>query len=112
MDSDSLVADGGSQPVDLSGRRGRIMDQLRVNLRKHPATTNVAYEPTRDGLDSKLVADFNTDIYVDGLIEAGTAHLEVTWWTHPIGTDDQFKIPLYRIRGLRLRLAPSAPSRA
>jgi len=91
MIEDTLVADGGSQPVDLSGRRGRIMDQLRVNLRNHPATHHVSYQPTRDGLDSKLVAYFNVDIYVDGLIEAEQASLEVTWWTHPIGTDDQFK---------------------
>lgn len=91
MNQGALVADGGSQPINLSGRRSRIMDQLRVNLRNHPATDYVAYEPTRDGLDSKIVVDFDTDIYVDGLIEAETAHLEVTWWTHPIGTKDQFK---------------------
>lgn len=91
MLGNTLVLDGGSSSVKLSGRRGRIMDQVRVNLRHYPATEHTAYSKTRDGRDSKLVATFNTDIFVDGVVEADDASLEVTWWTHPPGIDDQFK---------------------
>ena len=83
-----LLPDGGS--VELSGRRSRIFDQLRINLNHHPATETVALRPTRDGTDHKLVAEFDTDILVDGLVTAASARLEINWWTHPSGIDDQF----------------------
>lgn len=91
MLGDTLVVDGGSSSVKLSGRRGRVMDQIRVNLHHYPATEYAAYKKTRDGMDSKLVSEFNTDILADGVVEAEDARIEVTWWTHPPETADQFK---------------------
>lgn len=91
MLGNTLVLDGGSSSVKLSGRRARIMDQIRVNLQHYPATEYTAYKKTRDGMDSKLVSNFNTDILADGVVNAENTRLEVTWWTHPPGTADQFK---------------------
>lgn len=87
----ALISDGGSRSVKVSGRRGRIFDRLRINLNHHPATETVAVRPTRDQKDRKLVTDFDTRILVDGLVGAGEAWLEINWWPHPIGIDDQFK---------------------
>ncbi len=88
---DDLLADGGFDPIGLSGRRGRIFEQLRVNLNHHPATETVVVRPTRDQKDRKLIAQFDTQILVDGLVDADEARLEINWWTHPAGIDDQFK---------------------
>lgn len=85
------ITDGGSDAATLSGRRSRIFDRVRINLNHHPATETVAVKPTRDQKDRKLVADFDTDILVDGLVTADEARLEINWWTHPPGMDDQFK---------------------
>ncbi|PCR89488.1 hypothetical protein CP557_02410 [Natrinema ejinorense] len=87
----ALLADGGSDPSDLSGRRGRIFEQLRINLNHHPATETVVVRPTRDQKDRKLVARFDMQILVDGLVDADEARLEINWWTHPDGIGDQFK---------------------
>lgn len=86
-----LIPDGGSRSVDLSGRRNRIFDRLQDDLNHHPATTVVAVRPTRDQKDRKLIADFDTHVLVDGLVDAEKARLEINWWTQPIGIDDQFK---------------------
>lgn len=87
----ALISDGGSNSIRLSGRRSRIFDRMRINLNHHPAIETVVVRPTRDKKDRKLVADFNTHILVDGLMDAEEARLEINWWTHPIGIDDQFK---------------------
>ncbi|WP_226481424.1 hypothetical protein [Natrinema amylolyticum] len=83
----------GDQPLDealeyLSGRRGRTFEQLRINLNHHPATETIVVRPT---CDQKFVAHFDTQILVDGFVDADEASLEINWWTHPARIDDQFK---------------------
>lgn len=87
----ALISDGGSDSVKISGRRSRIFDRLQVNLNHHPATKTVAVRPTRDKKDRKLVAKFDTDILVEGIIDAEWTKFEINWWTQPIGIKDQFK---------------------
>lgn len=91
MQLDALISDGGSESDKLSGRRGRVFEQIRVNLNHIPATEMVAVTATRNNKDKKLVAEFDTDIFADGLVDGEQARLEVNWWTHPVGYDDQFK---------------------
>jgi len=90
MLTDALISDGGTS-TKLSGRRARVISQLRAGLNHHPATTGVMLEPTRDNKGSRLVAEFDTDILVKGLVDAEEAQMVVNWWTHPPGYDDQFK---------------------
>jgi len=90
MYTDVLISDGGSS-TKLSGRRARIFSRLRAEINHHPATMEVVLEPTRDKKDSRLVAEFDTDILVDGLVDAEEAELVINWWTHPPGYEDQFK---------------------
>jgi len=74
MYTDVLISDGGSS-TKLSGRRARIFSRLRAEINHHPATMEVVLEPTRDKKDSRLVAEFDTDILVDGLVDAEEAEL-------------------------------------
>jgi hypothetical protein len=90
MHLDALIPDGGGTSTELSGRRARIMSRLRVELNHHPATTEVRLAPTRDGNDSRLVAELDTKVLVDGLVDAEEAKLVVNWWTQPPGYEDQF----------------------
>lgn len=91
MLSRALVTDGGSASDRLSGRRSRILEQLRVDLRHHPAIETVAFRHSRDGTDTKLVGEFDTDILVRGVVEADEAKLVINWWPQPSGMQDQFK---------------------
>lgn len=89
MPLDGLLPDGGSS-TKLSGRRARIVTRLRAELNHHPATTEVVLKATRDGRDQQLVAELDTDILVDGIVESDGAKLVVNWWPHPPGYEDQF----------------------
>ena len=85
-----LVLDGGSAPIELSGRRSRILNQLRVNLRNHPAIDHTRFQLTRTGNDHELVGEFDTRILAGGRVTAESSKLVINWWTQPNDLDDQF----------------------
>lgn len=90
MYSPALVPDGGSTPNELSGRRSRIMNQLRENLKQHPAIEHTQFEVTRNGSGHELVGVFDTLILANGRVDTGEAKLTINWWTHPPDIENQF----------------------
>jgi len=60
-------------------------------LKNYPATEAVVLKLTRDNGDRQLVAIFNTDILIGGLVEADDAELYINWWPQPVEYKDQFK---------------------
>ncbi|WP_135823944.1 hypothetical protein [Halorussus ruber] len=89
---ESLAFDGGLPPGSVGGKRRRILDQLKRNLRHHPGTAAVRFEESGTGTDWRLVTDLALSVLLNENPPVNDAELYVNWWPHPDPTPDQFKI--------------------
>ena len=72
----------GRNPYDhlIGDDRNQVLHTVHLNLRKVPGTKAVRYEESGTGVEKQVVADFDTDVFADGVIQAEGASIEVNWW--------------------------------
>lgn len=68
--------------------RDQALHQMLINLRKIPGIQTVRFEESGTGVDRELQADFNTDVFEDGIIVAAEASVKVNWW--PLDDEDRY----------------------
>ncbi|MFW5905612.1 MAG: hypothetical protein ACOCUO_02070 [archaeon] len=68
--------------------RGQALRLILINLRKIPGTEAVRFQESGTGVDQEVRGEFNTDVFADGVIEAGEASVKVNWW--PLDGDEKY----------------------
>jgi len=78
---------GGPYDHPIGDDRNQVLRLMAVDLKKVPGVEAVRFEDSSTGVEQELVADVDTDIFANSVIDADEASITINWW--PLHDEDK-----------------------